>query len=279
MKSNYLAILLVFITSVCFAGGPEPVVNVNANQIADGSVTASKLDSSDDYTVNSMTLTEKVQAAWADIRGDIYASGSLEIVGDADIGGDLTGVNASFTGAVEAGGTKLATVDGSLSDEVEYWATDSYAMSSILVENGRSMWYSNNPAAGESFWNNVGAATGKFVPVDYTTTSGNVVSALRSFTYTGGEILGVNASYTLDLNLSGVSTLKFKSYVGNPSTTRQIRVKVDGTTVLTVSNETGEYLATVDVSSYAGINTVVLETATTLETTFQGYIWGLRLYE
>jgi hypothetical protein len=102
MKSNYLAILLVFITSVCFAGGPEPVVNVNANQIADGSVTASKLDSSDDYTVNSMTLTEKVQAAWADIRGDIYASGSLEIVGDADIGGDLAGVNASFTGSLNA---------------------------------------------------------------------------------------------------------------------------------------------------------------------------------
>jgi hypothetical protein len=51
-----------------------------------------------------MTLADKVQAAWADIRGNIYASGSLEIVGNADIGGDLTGVNASFTGAVEAGG-------------------------------------------------------------------------------------------------------------------------------------------------------------------------------
>jgi hypothetical protein len=107
MKNNYLVVLLIFISSVCFAGGPEPEVFIDSGEIADGSVTPAKLDSAGDYSVNSMTLADKVQAAWADIRGDIYASGSLEIVGDANIGGDLTGVNASFTGAVEATGRSV----------------------------------------------------------------------------------------------------------------------------------------------------------------------------
>lgn len=41
------------------------------------------------------------------------AAATVAFPGDADIGGDLTGVNASFSGAVEAGGVELMKNDGS----------------------------------------------------------------------------------------------------------------------------------------------------------------------
>jgi hypothetical protein len=110
MRTNTLKLCLIFIflcgISLPAQNGPTPKTVVGSSEIADGSintskladdaVNADKLDETGDYNANTITLADKVQAAWADIRGDIYASGSLEIAGDADIGGDLSGVNASF---------------------------------------------------------------------------------------------------------------------------------------------------------------------------------------
>lgn len=41
----------------------------------------SNVPSTVDLSINSLTLADKVQAAWADILGDVYASGSLHVAG------------------------------------------------------------------------------------------------------------------------------------------------------------------------------------------------------
>ena len=82
------------------------------------------IDATATPTWQALTLTDKVQAAWADIRGNLYASGSAYIAGDiiatgdVEISGDLSAVNASFTGNIQSDDTAILT-NASLSGNID----------------------------------------------------------------------------------------------------------------------------------------------------------------
>lgn len=89
-----LVLFFVLISAITFAAPPFYSSHgtiadgsITTAKIADDAVTAAKLDSSGDFVANSITLADKVKAAWAEITGNVYASGTATINGEVYIGG------------------------------------------------------------------------------------------------------------------------------------------------------------------------------------------------
>lgn len=104
-------------TTASFSGNIDMAAgSIDNAEIADDAVTAAKILETEDVALNSVTLTDKVQAAWADILGNVYASGTATIVGETYIGGgsDQGDYKLQVAGNIFGSGGSIVNASGSI---------------------------------------------------------------------------------------------------------------------------------------------------------------------
>jgi cytoskeletal protein CcmA (bactofilin family) len=176
----------------------EALINdgaVSTRTIADKAVTAGKIDSSDNYAMNQLALTDTLTvASTAEVDGNTTLKGNLSAEQDASVGGKL-----SVTGDANVGGNVV--ISGNLQVDGDQVINNTSIMEvedkNITINKG----------------GNTDSMTGSGLTVDNTDTNGNKGSLVYDANVTSLWKIGDEGTEVEVAIISGAQTLTDKTYM------------------------------------------------------------------